>query len=325
MAEYDDYKNYVTETDFEMLKKFAGQTSQSRKYALTFREAGENTIMRLNQGAGAKPHDILEKTVKAGADNCIIPEGISYDDVKGFVGHWEGTNVLQGIYLTTYGAEVFSAIHEEGLIIPVRNPFGRERPVLNLRYNNADEENAMVIVKRILHWESCFFTGDYDLHDSLEKAAGWNHLIEGTQDHVTFFNRINHALLLDTENEIPDGAKREYSAKVAGAACLESDYQRIQHGAQFGYLAYMLNHEAKQRQEDGKREVAIVEKVAKKAFPLAACIGKEGGTMWRIIKTHDEYANLYKELGVQVKVPWQNDGEFSAFMTRLGETYHVKE
>jgi hypothetical protein len=322
MAGYDDYKNYVTETDFEMLTEFA---SQSRKYVLTFREAGENTIMRLNQGAGSKPHDILEKTVKAGAGKCEIPTGISYEDVKGFVGHWKDTNVLQGIYLTTYGAQVFSAIHERGLIISVVNPFGKERSVLNLEYKNADGKNAMEIVKKISRWESCFFTGDYDLHDSLEKAGQWYQLIEGTQDHVTFFNRINHKLLSDRRNKIPDEARNKYLAKVAGATCLESDYQRIQHGAQFGYIAYMLNHEVKQGKEDGKREVMISEEVAKKTFPLAACIGKKEGTMWRIIRTHREYADLYEKLKVEVKVPWQSDDKFSTFMKRLRETYNVPE
>ena len=101
MADYATYKNYVTGTDFAVISKFVGETSQSRKYALTFREAGENTIMRLDQGAGAKPHDILEKTIKkVGGKEPEMPEGINYEVVKGFVGRWKD-NKLQGIYLTT--------------------------------------------------------------------------------------------------------------------------------------------------------------------------------------------------------------------------------
>ncbi|MDR1148658.1 MAG: hypothetical protein LBK66_08515 [Spirochaetaceae bacterium] len=341
MAVYDDYKNYVTEADFVALTKFACLTPQSPKYALTFREAGENTITRLNQGAGAKPHDILEKTVKPNGPNIPqIPAGINYDDVKGFVGHWQGTDVLLGIYLTTYGAKVF---HDRlGVLIQsVEKPSGKKRFILNLRNTSITGEAAMSIVKEIPKWESCFFTGDYDLHDSLEKAGGWKHLIEGAHGHVTFFNKINHALLSDPGNQSPDEAKEEYKAntELAGAKCLESDYQRIQHGAQFGYIAYMLNHEVKKgtveinsgeitiddilNHEAKKGTVEIVEKVAKASFPLAACIGKDDGTEWRIIKNHNDYVKFYKYLGPKVKVPWQSDHEFSAFMTRLGETYNV--
>jgi hypothetical protein len=313
MAVYADYKNYVTEADFAIITKFAGQTSQSQKYALTFREAGENTIMRLNQGAGAKPHDILEKTVK-GAD-CQMPAEINYEEVKGFVGHWEGTKLL-GIYLTTYGEEVFRT-GLGSIIQVVEKPFGKKRFILNLRDDKFAGKDAMSIVKREDQWASCFFTGDYDLHDCIEEAAGWNHLIEETLDYAKFFNKINDDLLSSPENKSPTKERKEggVKAKVPGTQCLESDYQRIQHGPQFGYLAYTLNHEA----ENG--EVVISGKVARESFPLAACIGKVGGTDWRIIKNHDDYVKLYKELGLVVKAPWQDEKGYSDFIERLRKTY----
>lgn len=38
--------------------------SKSYNYAISFREAGADTLARLESGAGAKPHIILDKTIK---------------------------------------------------------------------------------------------------------------------------------------------------------------------------------------------------------------------------------------------------------------------
>ena len=54
-------KRFISKTDFQILREFMIEKNIT---CITFREAGEDTIKKLEAGSGAKPHSILDKTIR---------------------------------------------------------------------------------------------------------------------------------------------------------------------------------------------------------------------------------------------------------------------
>ncbi|MDR0221808.1 MAG: hypothetical protein LBI54_10455, partial [Lachnospiraceae bacterium] len=133
MVKPDDLKkatqSYLTKEDFDALQTLingkdwnsqdASRSPHLPWYILSFREAGEATIERLRQGCGAKPHDILAKSIKCpkGTEASYMTSKLklelsetdaekTYALIKGFVGYYQ-VGALKGLYLTDLGSAVF--------------------------------------------------------------------------------------------------------------------------------------------------------------------------------------------------------------------------
>ncbi len=83
------------------------KASLKGNFAVSFRKAGRQTLQALAEGAGAKPHSILEKTIKPSSlekyypqNHLDIGEKIKEQGIEGLVGHWDEREGLTGIYLT---------------------------------------------------------------------------------------------------------------------------------------------------------------------------------------------------------------------------------
>lgn len=100
-----DFREYISIGDKEAISRYC----REKHYAISFRKAGVYTIQKLNMGAAAKGHHILEKSIKETSVNS--KEDFSYipDELKGLVGHWDssdnksGIMKIKGLYLSRAG------------------------------------------------------------------------------------------------------------------------------------------------------------------------------------------------------------------------------
>lgn len=108
---------YMRPEDAKIVEAWAKENSAS----ISFRMAGLDTLKCLGRGAGAKPHEIADKTLKirnpnnpSGADKAVYAfienfsedKGVAEDLLMGLVGHWSQGQV-DGIYLTKLGEKTF--------------------------------------------------------------------------------------------------------------------------------------------------------------------------------------------------------------------------
>lgn len=295
---------YLTESDFEAIQEVINgkqwgrgtRSATALHYVLSFREAGVPTIYRLNQGCGAKPHDVLEKSIKlpdgkAANNNNHVSEYLNansigsnlsnpvgtYNLIRGFVGYREPTG-LKGLFLTDLGSKVFKKRPAADLHgCSVSRPPGTKRDVLIIGDWKTKSLNSV-----ITGYECCFFTGDYDLMDCIKgnnyfiepgfdeqiinRYAGKGSSILGNE-YVTMFIKMN-VKILESDNHASNAIKNLCGNKDVpfDKDLFWKDYKRIQHGPQFGYLAYMFNNEIRELGAGKKLELKKV--VSDFGFPL---------------------------------------------------------
>lgn len=182
ITEYMLDAQYMIKEDRKVIENWANEKNVS----VSFRPAGNASIRALIYGAGAKPHDILDKTIKwkNGDDennNAILrlcnvePYTIDFAYIEGLVGKWKLINdkkELIGLYLTTIGEIVFRNLCPEAVI---EKDNEQEIPFTYLDLEN----NSARLKLRQLYWDMIqyghqgeqyfyyvnFFSGDYDMHD----------------------------------------------------------------------------------------------------------------------------------------------------------------
>lgn len=108
---------YIRSDDATIVEAWAEKTRAS----ISFRKAGLDTLKCLGRGAGAKPHEISDKTLKirnpdnpSDADKAVYAfienfsedKDVAEDLLMGLVGHWSQGQV-NGIYLTKLGEKTF--------------------------------------------------------------------------------------------------------------------------------------------------------------------------------------------------------------------------
>jgi hypothetical protein len=105
-------ESFVRDVDMESIAEHCKHTG-TNGLAISFREAGADTLEKLNKGAAAKGHNILEKSIKEksmGNNFKNIPS-----QIRGLIGHWvpktkgvedeldgEKDSRLEGIYVTQH-------------------------------------------------------------------------------------------------------------------------------------------------------------------------------------------------------------------------------
>ncbi|WP_342221107.1 Insecticial toxin [Candidatus Fukatsuia endosymbiont of Tuberolachnus salignus] len=262
----------------EIHMKAIAKVSIKHRIAITFRSAGRDTLEKIAQGAAAKGHDIMEKTIKLSSIAAAYPKESKtfhqkiYDQCKavgitGCVGHWDKEKGLIGIYLASdhgLGNKV-----EEGIY-----PIDMSRLEESLKALTVDP-----------NWRRLVFTGDYDTHDILVRGGAGRPRTPSEKEEKRVINLINEGV-----------------AEVDEKRPLEDRERNVaRHGAQVRFIAHMLQNELEKVKEDRGFSKPIAEAGP---FPLAA-ISKG---VWAIIHDIHELKAFYEDHGAIMKEIWQPNG-----------------
>lgn len=314
-------KRFISKTDFQILREFMIEKNIT---CITFREAGEDTIKKLEAGSGAKPHSILDKTIRKNdfesGEGSAKYSGIPGIDILfGLVAKRNRASVDQirgeiiGIYLTRYGAEVFE-----------------KDPALHDKIVKESDEISYLSVKDVIpyiiellnnssiNYYPCFFTGDYDIHDLMQaNKIVVTKLDMGILSAFQMKSRKQWKNIFLPSNENFQGIMKEKYL---------SDYQRIQHGPQYNYIAQMENENMitnfraaeldKVTLEELKKMIkkfnVLVKQVAEPSFDIVEVTisdNREKMLDCTIIDNISDLKAMYKKYGMVIKNVWGEDGE----------------
>ncbi|MFJ4183747.1 hypothetical protein [Kitasatospora sp. NPDC089509] len=261
---------------------------KKHKYTIAVRETGEYSIRRIAEGAKAKPHTILEKSIKPGSvekkygtgpgqvqgDPAAILSWLDANDLSGFVGHW-GAQGLTGVRIDNPPPAVPAGIVRTGADGEQYVPLDMDAP---------GGGPAMVTLKTDPQWKKYLYTGDYDLHEVYSaQGGGGGQIPEATQEKAKLLNRLNAG--------IADNSREQVTR--SGSVALEhgrlhtragSDYAMFQHGDQ---ATYRMNQYLES--EVARHATQLVRAVATEADePLAWCrMGQ-----WYVTRNRAEHAVL---------------------------------
>ena len=262
-------REFISRMHMEAIER----ASTNGHFAISFRAAGNATILALERGAAAKGHNILEKTIKPGTiarayppDQAgVILQRLKEAGLEGCVGHWDDTGLV-GIYLS-------GAAENDKTIYPI---------------NVHDLQASLAQLKSQSAWQKKVFTGDYDAHDIITfRGAGRPRTVLSGSDE---------------ERQVIDAINREISRVDPARPFAVKQYNVIRHGPQVNYLTYMINHEKNNIAVTGGVTGAIARAGE---FPIAAV----RNNVWTIINNITQLAQYYKSLGAVMKESWQPDGE----------------
>ena len=313
-------------------KEEGNEEGKKGGYSLSFRPAGPASVSCLSNGAGAKPHSILEKTIKdSDKPNVQAAVNAFFDEfgdetvrelLKGMVGHWENMDngadcKITGIYVTSLGKEKLGEPHYEFKI-------EQQGTAHYLRLDSVDEKNKLIKYYQSLDsdlkdylFSRLFFSGDYDMHDFWDGAntvlSKKDKELYGELQTELYKARINQ--IREKYATVP---KEKLEAALNEETTHKEDYYRVQHGPQYNYIVQMMNDNYKINSLDKLNP--IVDVVANPSFPVAMIIyhpqGKNNGN-WTIIENHDELENVYKAHEIELKESWRNPEEIEKYKIRV--------
>ncbi|MUH00110.1 hypothetical protein F7734_50700 [Scytonema sp. UIC 10036] len=286
-----DAAGYVIKSHAESIN----QVCQKCGIIITIRKTGEDSLNRICEGNPCKGHDILTKTIKLKSLGNINQD--SYKAYFGYVGLWEDKNNVA----IPVGVKALGEKNELG------------KPIVeDICFRNFMPEK----LKRV-------FTGDYDLHDILQRggAAGTGSLVEPKSKVVrNILNaQIWFAKDIRTEKVRSEPAptfRREEKARgydkdsyiqpsydipnINLNATLNSDfgkkktwenpYALIRHGAQRDYWSYAIEEREK-----------FFFAVMKMDEELAAFVGQDN---YYILETLADVQQFYKDHNIPRPVSW---------------------
>ncbi|WP_143074167.1 Insecticial toxin [Roseateles sp. YR242] len=243
-------------------------------FAVTFRAAGPATLRALARGAGAKGHDVLEKTIKEATIMRAYPDRgkqvlaeLREAGIEGGVGHWDPlTGELVGLYLCDRNA---TGSHE---ILP-----------LDLSHL----ETSLATLKTREHWQRHMLSGDYDMHDLIlfGLAGRPRRSMASRKEEIDAIRLMNAAI-----------------AKVDKARPLDDPtHQVIQHGPQVNYPDYMRFSERETLRAEGGLQDAVA---MPGKFPIAAL----HGGVWNLLQNIEQLDDFYARHGATLKESWRPGG-----------------
>ena len=249
------------------------RASTKGNFAISFRSAGQATILALEAGAAAKGHDILEKTIKEGSLAKFYPPtrarelllALRQAGLEGYVGHWNNTG-LAGVYLS--------------------GELEEDKSIHMIDVNNLDQ-SLNSLKQRHSDWQRKAFTGDYDAHDIITfRGAGRPRtVLAGSLEEKLIIDCINREVAMDDMH-------RPFAVR---------QHNVVRHGPQVNFLSYMTHHEKNVMQNTG----GVIGAVARPGeFPLAAV----RRNTWTIINDVEQLALYYISLGAVIKESWRPDG-----------------
>ncbi|MEJ8675146.1 MARTX multifunctional-autoprocessing repeats-in-toxin holotoxin RtxA [Chromobacterium amazonense] len=256
-------------------------------FAVSAREAGALTLERLADGAAAKGHDILEKTVKGsslssayGAEGAQKLAWLQELGLAGLVGHWDPeTKALLGFYVTPeLYAQRDSADEAERAVGQRVLRVDADHYYFPVDISDAASiRSSTALLRESPQWQQKMYTGDYDLHDMVS-FSGRAHSVPSSSQ---------------TERFIRDMLNAAVAAKDESRPLRRGSHHTVQHGPQVSYPAHMGAHE---------QGVPLVGAVANPSFPLALC---DRGVWQPIVHDVDQLQGAYRRMGAHLKVTWQ--------------------
>lgn len=221
---------------------------KKEKLLVTFRAAGKYTLEKLRNGAAAKPHSVLDKSIKPqelDIEDCdmnldsIVMGKLSRDEktkiarrfLCGIVGIRTDDGNLIGVYLSKEGMEKYSKTHGENVAVGDTT----QRPYI--KFNSKEElvdwirDSVIDTTNKILDYSKYFMTGDYDIHEIQKKDT--DKFVHIECDSVEEFEILNKLSLGSMGSEVVDVPDEFHPM----------EHSPIQHGAQDNYLTYMYKNE----------------------------------------------------------------------------------
>lgn len=329
--------DYVLPDDYDVISQWAGD-----KFRISVRSAGKDTLKCLDRGAGAKPHSILDKTIKKKvltdpekqkkekkyndavdaffAGFPAADKALAEDLLMGLVGHLikgKDHDTLDGIYLTQLGektfngekvchpsTQAFSILKNKGMPYLVLNNEGEKEKLINFFKSLGGGQTADEAknMRAYYLFTRLFFSGDYDTHDLIQRGAP-----VGTVIDTKVLKGLQDALIAGRTEQVKKFKPTSEELKEENA----EDYCRVQHGPQYNYIAQMANENLEIVLKDienpdpkGLEKLnVLVYNVMYTSFPVAAC---NANGKWVILKTDEDLKNFYETWGVFVKESWTN-------------------
>lgn len=217
---------------------------KKHKYTIAIRETGALSIKRIAEGAKAKPHNILEKSIKKssvarghGTNATEVLTKLQQWDLDGFVGRWGANHELIGVRIDKIPDTVLEQLEiyrmEEGNNEPYVN---QESGIayVPLKLNEDGGGLAIEALKRIPEWKTYLYTGDYDLHEAYSAGAGGGQIPEASSAKVSLLNRLNKEIKSKGENSSMRSGKATLEGDIK-TVHVEGDYAMFQHGDQATY------------------------------------------------------------------------------------------
>ena len=288
---------YFVKEDEKVIEDWA----KDKNLKVSFREAGADTIKCLERGAGAKPHAILDKTIKGDSEavkdffkHFGKERGKAEDLLKGLVGHWTKEKAIDGLYLTGVGQQEWAKGH-----LDMIKQSKEGNSYLELSGNNHMETlmayyDALVKNKGAqaeYYFCRCFYSGDYDMHDLYQSNAPVPSKID-----MQLIKDVQEKLLKDRQKQLI----KAYGLKDEDFQGEENaDYYRIQHGPQCNYIAQMINENVKAK--NMSQINALVDVVCRPSLPVNMFFankeqaGKKG--MWKEIVSHQLLLEEIRNMG----------------------------
>ncbi len=290
--------NYFVEEDIKVIEEWA----KRKNLNVSFREAGADTIKCLKRGAGAKPHAILDKTIKGDSIavknffECFGGRKVEAENLlKGLVGHWiNNKSVIDGLYLTEAGQKVWkekypqmvSVTEDENVFLKLSEQ--NSYKVLMDYYETLKKAEG---AKAEYYFSRCFFSGDYDMHDLYQVNAP-----------VASMKDVE--LIVEVQGELLEARKKQLMkmyglSKEDFAEESNADYCRIQHGPQCNYIAQMINENV--RAKNMSQINALVDVVCRPSLPVNMFFsGKEQNKqkgLWKEIVSHQALIDEINKMG----------------------------
>ncbi|HDS6529203.1 TPA: RHS repeat protein, partial [Klebsiella aerogenes] len=243
--------------------------SLEENLAMSVREAGIYTISALGEGAAAKGHNILEKTIKPGSlkaaygDNAeSILELAKRSNLVGRVGQWDASGV-KGIY-----------VHNR--------PGGEDVAYPVSLQNNSNNELFNAWIKFKINTP---YTGDYDMHDIIKFSHGKGHVPTAeSSEERGIKDLINKGVA-----EIDPSRPFDYTAMNV-----------IRHGPQVNFVPYMWEYEHDKVVSDNGY-LGVVARPG--PFPVAMVHQGE----WTVFDDSKELFNFYKSTNTPLPEHWSQD------------------
>ncbi len=306
-------KEYIAKRHYDNLERYLLHTFQSSQssfpYIVSFRHTGEYSVMMLNAGAAAKPHTILEKTIKEGA---MTAEEAAYKPLTllyGLTAHREepGTAIM-GLYAVTSDGKSYGCVDrkaEERLPAFIARMTGfSEEKVRALEgmekteiLKMMKEEGSGYCAKQ---YAGKYVAGDYDLHDLLELIGKIHPVPSDSAEEFRAMNGLNAIFMTGRMDSFP-----------MTAGLIRNPYYPVQHGPQYNYIAHMYDKEP---------EKELVKKVAAADFPVAVLNTRSGEIIWTEIDNIGDLQKYYEANYAVMKSSWA--GGFPDYIAeRAGKSF----
>lgn len=280
--------------------------SRSFQYVVSFRKTGRYSVLMLNEGAAAKPHSILDKTIKPGAINSeeegckqllllygLVARRRARTGAATQNSNDPNTKEIDALCCTPDKSGRISVLERgsDSLLKFLSKATGISEDKLG-RLNSMSNED---ILKSMVDKTSDFYAGkyankyiagDYDIHDLVSKTTQPHPVVSESEEEFMALNDLNSLMMT---GEHYRGSERRF---------ILDPFYPIQHGSQYNYVAHMWNVEPDEK---------IVSKVALPDLPILMLRVRGTKIEWQEIDDVDSLNQYYSANSIKVKEAWRDD------------------